>query len=715
MINYVEVAKGMYLAQQEIPKELSKPFKSQINHIWIYDRSGSMSWVLPNLAKDLILRAREIPEGDTITLGWFSGEGSFNFMLKGYKVTDKRDYKILEETINKNKHSMGCTCFSEILADTENVVKDLGAISKNFAMCFFTDGYPVVSNYTREIDQINKAIDKIAGKVTSSLLVGYGNYYNKELMSNMASRLGGALCHSTDLPQFAVSLQEFVEGSRGSTKNIVEISDDLDWGEIGIPFSINKKVINVYEPKDGAVNFSRSDNGTAVDTLYFITEMPPKGTEVKVDSSEEMVKAAYAAAYILTQRTKTDKALEVLAKLGDVALIDAVSNAFTNAEYGAAEDKIRLAMAMPSKRFAKGKNTKYLPAADAFCLLDLMDILMQDDEAYFYPMHPDFSYNRVGVASKTKDGYPEFEADKKSKCSISQLTWNKTKLNLSLLAKINGSIELKKGHEKHGFSKNYPTWVFRNYTLVKDGFLNVPRLPVEVSSVTLKKLSKIDGLVVRMGSPAHDPVLLDLTVIPVINRVIADGKTSAKKLCENSLQELSLQAELKVLRYYKDKLEEDVGTVKTSLSVEQEKFLEDNGIGKNGFSPPSEKEQAEDFYLCKEFEIKVKGFSSLPKVEEVQDKMLKGKLNGPGELMAPMVKWYDGLKQKDSVKITLVQEKIQEKTSELLKVRSGIQRTKFAIILGKRWFDEFTSRENNVLTVDGKECTISLREVKVEV
>ena len=51
----------------------------------------------------------------------------------------------------------------------------------------------------------------------------------------------------------------------------------------------------------------------------------------------------------------------------------------------------------------------------------------------------------------------------------------------------------------------------------------------------------------------------------------------------------------------------------------------------------------------------------------------------------------------------------------MLKIRREVQETKFAILLGKKWFDEFDSREDSNLTVDNNFFTIEIREVKVNI
>ena len=707
MFRHLKVSPKLFLIEQTIPVKQSKKSQDAINHIWIYDRSGSMASVLKGLAKDLIKRARSIPKGDTITLGWFSSEGEFNFMLKGFKISDNSDYSVLERTILNNSSPIGCTCFSEILADTKTVVKDLSNITDKFALCFFTDGYPVVSNYPKEIKSIYSAIDDIKGSITASLMVGYGNYYNKELMSSMAERIGGSLCHSESLPQFSISLDSFVSGSRGQNRMEVEIDVDNPLAA----FTLSGDQINVYATDKAKIGIAVPNKDEAkiyyLSTTFANGSVEEKLNDSNVKSDDSLVRGAYAAAYVLTQRAKTDLALEVLASLGDVELIEVVNNAFTNSEYGNAENRIQQAINEPKKRFAKGRNTKYLPSADAFCLLDLLDILMADNEAYFYPCDDRFDYKKITTGSKTVGSYPDFKADKSAKCAFNKLNWNDSKLNLSILAKIEGTIQLKDGHKKYGFIKEYPTSVWRNYTLVKDGFLNVKELPISTSKETMNKLQTL-GLISEGGSSVY---MVDFTKIPIINRVIADGKTSATELCKKVWEETELEAGLKVYKHFLKKF--DLGGNDGMFSDEAIAFLEGNGIRKDGsFSPPSEKVPSIDYYMAKEFEIKIKGYSSLPKVDDVISKLASGKdLTGPAKLMKVAVEYCDNSGNSKSN----IENGVKSLTAKLNKVRSDIQKTKFAIILAKKWFDEFTSRENNVLKVDGNEFTISVREVKVEI
>jgi hypothetical protein len=715
---YLKFGKGLFLVQQEIKDQGQAPAPAGVNHILMYDRSGSMYGALPQLVKDLKERLQTVPVGDTISLGWFSGRNEWNFVLKGFKITGPKDYKTLADILDKNDSTIGMTCFSEILTECKQVVTDLKPLGNVFALTFLTDGYPTVSPEDKELKDIRNAIKAMGGEVTSSLVVGYGNYYNKELLTDMAERFGGQIIHSSDLSTFPPFLSKFMEGARDRRRRILVSLETLP-SKDGAVFSLTDGQVAVYPAEAGEIAFTPSKKGG--DAIYTITDKKPKnGTEA--DSSDEIwIKASYAAALVLTQRTKMDQALEILSALGDVALVTAISNAFTNAEYGAAEQAITDAIGSKPKRFIAGKKVGCLPKRDAFCLLDAMRLLMADPDAQFEPYSDDFKYNRIGVPSKTKAGYPHFDPDKTTRVPLVDLTWNQTQLNLSVRCRIPGTVKLPKGWTDLGFKSNvYDTYVWRNYAVVKDGFLNTPVLPVSMSKSTYEKFLA-EGVIDQEHNRHYQGrvYLLHLDRIPVINRAMADGLTSAKELCQKVAKELALQAEIKVLNALRDEIEPRAErSLGMSLTAEQEQFLKENGVTRNGFNPPTEKQDPTDFYTAKEFEIKAEGFSSLPKVEDVRKKLAAKKtLTASAQVMGKVLtKWDKSLPTFKKVEqLRQLDYQIGQVKERLAEVRSQIQETKFAVVLGKQWFDEFTSRDNNTLEVDGVTFTLSTREVRNDI
>ena len=733
LLRHYKIKEDLYLVEQTIPQEKTESAKTlTTNHIWVYDRSYSMSYDLKQLAKDIIEKSKHVPRGDTISLGWFSGEGDFNFILKGFKITSDSDYSILTKAVENNKSPVSCTCFSEILADTKNVISDLSIFSDKFSLMFFTDGYPVVSNYSKEIESIFEAIKSIEGSISSSCLIGYGNYYNRDLMIDMAESLGGALVHNSDLHEFKLTLDDFIENaSLFGNKKVIELDCP---STLDIVFSYvggNSKTINIYKQNndDNTISFVPVEEGDSV--LFTLTETEPKESEeVLLDDNtcfrptnrEPFIKALYAASCILNQKTKTDLALETLSSLGDKRMLGKLNNAFTNSEYGAVEEKLRVCMSNPKERFEDGRDTNYLPPEDAFCLIDAVELLSSDSEAFFFPYHEDFKYKRIGVGSKSKGDYPKFVPNDNTKCEFSSLVWNKTRLNLSVRATINGTIKLKDDPSKFGFGESFPTHIFRNYSIVKDGFTHTYNIPMSLSKESYEKLGK-EGVIWSNSPWEKDRVYnIELGNVPVMNRAIAKGKTSAQDLCVKTFKELELQGKLKVLNgIYKELTsnKDSFVDVFSGLTEDQVAYLEENGVTKNGFSPALEKSEPVDFYFAKDFSVKVKGFSALPSVNAVSKKIAGNKkLTQVDSLIQAGLDLYGGsgmVAQGDKVKVAWLSDEIAKMKSEMLTIRTDIQRTKFAIVVGKKWFDEFESREDNSIVVDGRTYNIVVEEKKVNI
>ena len=724
---YTQISPNLYLTEYSftaldstLKEKITK--RDPINHIWIYDRSGSMYGLLDHLVEDLITRVKKIPTGDTVTFGWFSSEGQKNFIIKGFKIHESSDYKLLERVLRANSATIGCTCFSEILHDTQQVVEDLSVFSSTFALCFFTDGYPVVYDYNKEIENIYNAVENLNNKVTSTLLVGYGDYYNKQLMSEMAEKIGGSLTHSANLPSFSISLDSFIGSAKESKKLAVKINNEITKNTI--IFNINGSNINLYTA-DANKEVKISCNDGESHSVYVLSDIKPKGIKSK-KSSELMEKALYAAAFILTQKTKTDIAIDVLGCLGDKKLIDLVTNSYTNAEYGVAEETIKEAMLDTKKRYLDGKVKNYVPPVDAFCLLDLIDILSSDKEAYFYPRHEGFVYKRIGKQAIQDEKYPKFEANKDTKTSFSDVVWNETKLNLSIRALIRGAIDLPEEGRKYGLVNPYPTYQYRNYTFVKDGILNMTKVPVTVSEDTFHMLLSKNVIAATCPTDISDKHLwhndriyfLQLNAIPVVNRKIAEGKTSATELCKLVLQEQKLKATLKALKYFRNRdfPEKEITAETARTFIErQQTFLENIGINtKTGaFEPIVTEAEATDFYMAKEFAIKIKGLSSLPKVEVVTAKLNENKkLTTSDMLVSAGVMLYQS---QNKPNLDWFVTKINEINTEMKTIRRKIQEIKFAVLLCKKWFIEFTNREENQLVVNEFEFTFALTEKKISI
>jgi hypothetical protein len=264
--------------------------------------------------------------------------------------------------------------------------------------------------------------------------------------------------------------------------------------------------------------------------------------------------------------------------------------------------------------------------------------------------------------------------------------------------------------------------------------VNVIELPVLYSSELHELLnSKNVAWELYTAKDAYDnSIIIDLTSIPIVNRGMVKA-ISAESLAKKEWELVKLQGDKKVYDFYRKEL-----FPKTSksfvdmLGQEAADWLKTIGITDyNGFSPLTDAAETTDFYMSVNLATKIKGLSSLPKVDDVKKKLESGaplKLNE--YVMADALRKYLAQLESDMYKsLSVEQQKGVLKTylttkSDILnkqrrKVLQEIAEIKFALILSKKWFTEFKSFDENVLnlTLDGQDLTVTFdlseKEVKV--
>jgi hypothetical protein len=357
----------------------------------------------------------------------------------------------------------------------------------------------------------------------------------------------------------------------------------------------------------------------------------------------------------------------------------------------------------------------------------------------FYKGHPDFQYNKIGVKRVTR-GENLSEADKKRLSEVNKITeelkeknvavkfvdsdpnrgypltdlvWNEKRANLSVRVYIEGEAIIPENKYK---IEKVASFRYKTYTLIKDGIVNVQKLPVSFTP-------ELDQLLVRHNIKTNFDVdkkiiVIDLTSLPIINRVMVKS-ISAKGLAVQEWELQKLQADKKVYDYFRKSLfpKESKSFVEL-LGQEQADWLKTIGITDyNGFSPLTDAEESTDFYMSVNLETKIKGFSSLPKVEDVIAKLKSGTALKPNEgIMADAVKKYQAQLESDIYKsLSEEQQKGVLKTyletkSDILnkkrrKALQEIAQIKFALILSKKWFTEFKTFDENKLSLklDGQD------------
>ena len=473
------------------PAESEKTQVSQRkHHIWVVDQSGSMGYYTQQVADDMCTHLKEVPSGDFMTVGYFSGVGDYRWFVKGTRVVDQRDYDAVAKIIQSNARSRNTTCFSEILANVPTVIADVAPLVDTVELVFLTDGYPVVPSYDREKKAIFNAIKDIKGQISSGLLVGYSDGYNRQLMTEMAQALGATLQHADEIRDFGKALGKIVvkQGKKRTTITLPAGSDAA--------FAIENGRVVIYSVENGVVT---APTGTSV---YFVTSKSD-GKPVASMVASKMVdpyQPVYATALLSLQSGDVDGALSILGDVGDVAIVEKLGSAITNKEFGEVESMIQDAATDITKRFLKGQKKGCAPKEDAFDLIDLLTLLQNDPEARLYPRHKEFKYKRIGRVSKVKDGYPEFKADENVSVPISSgLVGNSKELNISVGVNIPGTVELPDEEngvtrESVGLPKVFNSSIFRTYNVIANALPNVTRLPVSVGYATFRELDRIGAI-----------------------------------------------------------------------------------------------------------------------------------------------------------------------------------------------------------------------------
>ena len=278
--------------------------------------------------------------------------------------------------------------------------------------------------------------------------------------------------------------------------------------------------------------------------------------------------------------------------------------------------------------------------------------------------------------------------------------------------------------------KNFPTFIYRRYTIIKDGIVHVDSLPVRVDKATatvLKPLLPPSTKFKAKRGLGLSEVVIDLTKMPVINRQMV-LEASARELFELQWKLVRQQAAQKVYKYYRDLVVEkkDSKSFRLTYGNDEAEWLKSAGFTEySGFCPKVVAAETTDAYLDKELQVAIKGLSLLPKVEDVIDRLEKaGKLTISMSLMAPYIREVQAetarLGAKTSTYKTWIQRKADDAIAEARRLLAEIARIKLAVVLGQTWFKEFATLDDNSMEMDfdehkGVHCEVKMKEVEIKV
>jgi len=804
MFSY-KVADALFLVRQAVSTEKSKPAVVEVptNHIMVIDCSGSMSYELPKIREQLKKKLPKLLKAeDTISIIWFSGRRECGILLEAEPVASLTDLKAVETAIDRWLKPVGLTGFKDPLDLIPGLTAKISKTRPNsvFSIFFMSDGCDNCSSRP----EIIKAVEVAGQSVASATFVEYGYYADRQLLAQMAEKAGGSTIFAQHFDQFEPALEASLQKrTSGAPKVEVKITGDSICG-FAFGFSGNDLLTfaveggAIHAPKDLPEVWYLSSNSVGTQELDLVkfSEAATGSTKTAPASYSSVMAATYAAISLFSNRMKSDVVLSLLKSMGDVTFIDAFSTCFGKQKYSEFVEASQKAAFDPSVRFTNGRDLNRIPKDDAFTVLDLLRVLSSDESNRLLLDSKDFKYNRIGrgqidssslltdeeqaeVArltaemTKTKDGKKvadfaakiatitsskdaplKFEATPlPDGCEISGLVYNEERPNVSVKVFRKGLVDLTERRAKATNAGNgdlgkipavIDTNIWRNYTIIKDGLVNVEQLPVRLTAGTIRTL-KDKGMpietILGVGGEAPETariraakasddrdvnVVFDLKALPIINRQMIK-EASAQVLFEKEYALCKARAAQKVFSgFLKEKFPKVSAGLSESFGEPATLWLKELGITDGGFNPKSVQAESTDVYMGKELKTSLKGLSTIPSVNEAKKKIAAGgKLTPSVALMAPYLKEVDDYlaspehKANEAGLEQWAKDKAETATKTVRGLLFDLANTKFSILVGQIWFTEFKSLDEDTLTitVDGQqiEGKVQMREVEVKI
>lgn len=701
------------LALQSLPV-IAAAVPAPVHHLIAIDISGSMYSDLPQLRLHLKNKlATLVGVNDTVSLIWFSGKGQCGTLVEAMKVNGAADLSSLHTAIDRFLVATGLTGFKEPLEQAGAIVDRLKAKAPGalFNLFFMTDGYDNQWSES-EILSLCKTLEK---KLDSAAVIEYGWHCNRPLLTKMAETLGGNLIFSEDFQSYAVA---FEGAMTGKTKKVpVKLSHVP---VAGYAFALAGENILTFTPDaDGVVLVPEGLSALG----YFVAD---KGRSF--DYLKDTDPLLFASLVPLAQRMQTDAVFSVLGALGDVALVNRFASCFSKEDYSRFQAEVLAVAADPAKRYAEGYDAAAVPKEDAYTVLELLTDLSGSEENLFYPYHSAFSYERIGAAREANAEDVTFEvADKSKGYPINGLVWNEDRPNVSIRVKVDGVVSLPASRPA-SVPATVESFIYRAYTIIKDGIVHTRTLPVSLDKATFAKL-QANGLLAGETWAAGKVLVLSFPKLPVINRKMVKS-TTAQDTFETALELAFLKGAQKVFNDWRDRISPKESKKFIALYGEDgAEYLKSVGVTDyNGFNPPGTSVKSGDYYMAKELKIAIKGLSSLPKVSDVEAAVDAGKKLKLSEyVMAPAIQRLDAFMSStvyttaaDSKALLATwlegeQKAITTNTRELIEY---LAQRKFAIIVGHTWFSDMPTLDDNSLELEvpgygAVPVTATLKDVQI--
>ena len=710
-----KVGNGLFVNEYEIIKAVeTKKVKMPVHNVFCCDISGSMWDELPLMRKQLKNRLVDIiDEQDTITIIAFAGTNDCFILKEKVHCNNPTELSDLHKAIDKYLQPMGCTDFLQPVKKSMDVVKEDGY----YNWVFLSDGGHNCGAFSRVMEELNK----LAPHVNQSTIIEYGYYADSDRLSEMAEALGGTKMPASDFDHYKPIIESVFNGNAVSPKIEVEL-----------PFNAKAKLTRQFavyiNTATNNVHVSAIDENNKVQlptsiTKFYTVSRAAIGTLNKGKPSDD--KALYGIAYVLADKLDYDAVEDVLNATGDKKFIEMYQSSFGKQKLFAFQNELGAAIGDASKRGEIDPN--YKPNTDPFCVIDFFNEIAEE-ENLIRICSDKFSYNRTGAKTVDKVELTEEEQQKLAKAKtasevqkimdaakerqvkmeridkgypLNAFVWNEERANLGGLFQIDVKLTLPKNNV--GLT-TVDSFIWRNYTIIKDGIVNMPVLPMIVTRNTYSKLLKHPALVLSDVSDEDKngmrEVTIDISKLPVINKKKIKG--CKKSVMTNlALQLTDCKFTLNYLKKQLTKDENAPASLFAQYSQEQADYLASLGITEKGYSPAKVVEPDGDFYMATTLNSAFKGFSKVPSAADIEKKHKAGKaLTAAEQYMEGVIKRVeDFIKKAGGNREDVVKAMIEQVNAEKNQYQRDIAQMKFAMLVSRKWFADSESFDDNVDTV----------------
>jgi len=662
------------------------------NHVLVLDCSGSMGYDLPQMRAQLKNKLPSLVEpGDTVSMIWFSGQGQHGFVSEKVEVSDLTDLNNLNKAIDKWLNPIGLTGFVGPLKDAQKIITDDGL----YNLMFLTDGCDNVSS----VQDILNTCQNMSGSFSSVVFVEYGWNCNHALLEKMADEMGGSVIFAEDFEKYDPVFHSVITNGVSKRKTLPLPTMDFVGGIVFIPsengaksFKIQNSSVLVPESTKAVYGFLKQDSNIS------LTEVTP----------------AYQGAALFVLRRNGELVKSILEGIGDKKAARKYRNCFGKQN----QLDFQAELVANSKNPTPQSITASMEEESNITVLDVLDLLSSGEN---YLSLQNLKYNSMSRKHSVKEEADlSFKRDwTVDKLPFKSLSWSEDRPNVNVLMKIPGHVAL----PPNNLVKEavFPTFVWRNYNIIRDGIVNFDILPMYLDESTYNQLEQ--HKVVSGGYNPNMVYEVNIRQMPILSYEDVE-KVSLKDYFQQSLDILKLKAEQKVYKAYLESLGEErkSETFIEKYGEDAANWLKEIGITDfNGYSPKTQAEDSTDFYMGVRMVTKLKGLSSLPSYNAYMKKASTGKkLNTSDSLLSPYIEACE--KMKTSFQLPVLLDELKKKDEISKKAMKGLimklAKTRFTLIVGQTWFDGNDPEDTRYELDDNGnkiQCTVSIEDIQVKI